>query len=76
MALASALAFVSPPAHARRSGAPRTQPVTVSGATPPPTTGAAVTQPLQSMPAEAAPQQGFQPVSEGEIRTESRDGGN
>ena len=27
MALASALAFVSPPAHARRSGAPRTQPV-------------------------------------------------
>ncbi len=58
------------------SSAPRTQPVTVSGATPPPTTGEAVTQPLQSMPAEAAPQQGFQPVSEGEIRTESLDGGN
>ncbi|AMJ58218.1 MULTISPECIES: YSC84-related protein [Stenotrophomonas] len=36
----------------------------------------ATTAPLQHVPAEPAPQQGFQPVSEGEIRTESLDGGN
>ena len=36
----------------------------------------AVTTPIQSSPAQTAPQQGFQPVSDGEIRTESLDGGN
>ena len=36
----------------------------------------ATTAPLQHAAAEPAPQQGFQPVSEGEIRTESLDGGN
>ena len=56
------------------SSVPRTQAVTVSGTTR--AGGEAVTQPLQSTPAEAAPQQGFQPVSEGEIRTESLDDGN
>ncbi|WP_449468257.1 lipid-binding SYLF domain-containing protein [Stenotrophomonas humi] len=39
-------------------------------------TDTATTEPLQNTPAQAAPQQGFQPVSEGEIRTESLDGGN
>ncbi len=36
----------------------------------------ATTAPLQNTPAQAEPHQGFQPVSEGEIRTESLDGGN
>ena len=59
----------------RPSSAPRAQAVTVSAGTP--QQGAeATTQPLQPATAEPAPQQGFQPVSEGEIRTESLDGGN
>ncbi len=56
------------------SSAARAQPVTVSGNAR--DGGDATTQPLQPTPAEPAPQQGFQPVSEGEIRTESLDGGN
>ena len=36
----------------------------------------ATTAPIQPAPAQTAPQQGFQPVNEGEIRTESLDGGN
>ncbi|MNN32450.1 hypothetical protein D3C81_1461720 [compost metagenome] len=39
-------------------------------------TDTATTEPLQNTPAQAAPHQGFQPVTEGEIRTESLDGGN
>jgi len=35
---------------------------------------AATTAPLQAVPAQPAPQQGFQPVGEGEVRTESLDG--
>ncbi len=35
----------------------------------------ATTTPIQPAPAETAPQQGFQPVGEGEVRTESLDGG-
>jgi len=58
------------------ASAPRAQPVTVSGEPQPPAGNDAVTQPLQATPAENAPQQGFQPVSEGEIRTESLDDGN
>ncbi|SBV37314.1 conserved exported hypothetical protein [uncultured Stenotrophomonas sp.] len=61
---------------AAESTAPRAQPVTVSGAPQPQAGNGAVTQPLQATPAENAPQQGFQPVSEGEIRTESLDDGN
>ena len=38
-------------------------------------TDTATTAPLQHASAEPAPQQGFQPVSEGEIRTESLDSG-
>jgi len=57
------------------SSAPRTQPVAVSGNAPQ-QGSEATTQPLQPATAEPAPQQGFQPVSEGEIRTESLDGGN
>ncbi|RRU20471.1 ligand-binding protein SH3, partial [Stenotrophomonas sp. 278] len=34
----------------------------------------ATTAPLQAVPAQPAAQQGFQPVGEGEIRTESLDG--
>ena len=34
----------------------------------------ATTAPLQAVPAQPAPQQGFQPVGEGEVRTESWDG--
>ncbi|MBT2768456.1 lipid-binding SYLF domain-containing protein [Stenotrophomonas sp. ISL-67] len=34
----------------------------------------ATTAPLQAVPAQPAPQQGFQPVGEGEVRTESLDG--
>lgn len=37
-------------------------------------TGGATTAPLQAVPAQTAPQQGFQPVGEGEVRTESLDG--
>ncbi|KRG84359.1 SH3 domain-containing-like protein 1 [Stenotrophomonas daejeonensis] len=58
------------------ASAPRAQPVTVSGEPQPQAGNDAVTQPLQATPAENAPQQGFQPVSEGEIRTESLDDGN
>ena len=35
----------------------------------------ATTTPIQPAPAETAPQNGFQPVGEGEVRTESLDGG-
>ncbi|WP_145478577.1 lipid-binding SYLF domain-containing protein [Stenotrophomonas rhizophila] len=34
----------------------------------------ATTAPLQAVPAQPAPQQGFEPVGEGEVRTESLDG--
>ncbi|HBN52789.1 MAG TPA: ligand-binding protein SH3, partial [Stenotrophomonas sp.] len=56
------------------SSAPRAQPVAVSGNAQ--QGSEATTQPLQPATTEPAPQQGFQPVSEGEIRTESLDGGN
>ena len=54
----------------------RAEAVTVSASQPAPGAAEASTQPLQPAPAEPAPQQGFQPVGEGEIRTESLDGGN
>ncbi|MCW4455834.1 YSC84-related protein [Flavobacterium sp. MXW15] len=54
--------------------APRTAPVAV---VPPPADNTeASTAPLQQVPAQDVPQQGFQPVSEGEIRTETLDGDN
>lgn len=40
----------------------------------PPAAGSATTAPLQPVPAQPAPQQGFQPVGDGEVRTESLDG--
>lgn len=40
----------------------------------PPPAAEATTVPLQNVPAAPPPQQGFQPVTEGEIRTESLDG--
>lgn len=57
------------------ASANRTAPVSVQ---PPVAEGSdtAVTAPMQPAPAQTAPQQGFQPVNEGEIRTESLDGGN
>ncbi len=54
------------------AAAPRTAPVTVT----PAQADTATTAPLQSTPAQSAPHQGFQPVSDGEIRTETLDGGN
>lgn len=54
----------------------RAEAVTVSASQPAPGAAEASTQPLQPATAEPAPQQGFQPVGEGEIRTESLDGGN
>jgi len=41
---------------------------------PAPAAAGATTAPLQSVPAQPAPQQGFQPVGDGEVRTESLDG--
>jgi len=57
------------------SSAPRSEAVSVQA---PVATGSdtASTAPLQATPAEPAPQQGFQPVGEGEVRTESLDGTN
>lgn len=55
---------------ATREPAPRTAPVAVPATAP---LQEATTVPLQGAPA-AQPQQGFQPVTEGEIRTESLDG--
>ncbi|MDG2525400.1 YSC84-related protein [Stenotrophomonas sp. HITSZ_GD] len=54
--------------------APRTAAVPVTGPAPAPVAAQeASTAPLQAAPA-SAPQQGFQPVGEGEVRTESLDG--
>ena len=50
--------------------AARTEPVVV---TAPPAQQGAVTAPLNASPAVEPAQQGFQPVSEGEIRTETLD---
>jgi len=41
---------------------------------PAPAAAGATTARLQSVPAQPAPQQGFQPVGDGEVRTESLDG--
>ena len=63
-------------ANGNRSGTPsaapaaRTEPVVV---TAPPAQQGAVTAPLNASPAVEPAQQGFQPVSEGEIRTETLD---
>jgi len=57
------------PAPAPRSAAP----AVAERAAPAPAAGA-TTAPLQSVPAQPAPQQGFQPVGDGEVRTESLDG--
>ncbi len=61
------------------SNAPRSDAVSVQAPVAgqaPVATGSdtASTAPLQATPAEPAPQQGFQPVGEGEVRTESLDG--
>lgn len=53
------------------ASAPRVAPVSVT----PAAVDTVTTVPLQSTPAESVPHQGFQPVSDGEIRTESLDGG-
>ena len=60
------------------ASAPRSNAVSVQAPAATTTTGTdtATTAPLQHATTEPAPQQGFQPVSEGEIRTESLDGGN
>ena len=64
-------------ANGNRSGTPtaapaaRTEPVVVSA--PPPAQQAVETAPLNASPAVEPAQQGFQPVSEGEIRTETLD---
>ena len=60
------------------SAAPRSDAVSVQAPAAATAVGTdtATTAPLQHSTAEPAPQQGFQPVSEGEIRTESLDGGN
>ncbi len=59
----------SAPAPAAHAAAPAIQPATQ------PATQEATTAPLQGVPATTAPapQQGFQPVTEGEVRTESLD---
>ncbi len=49
--------------------APQAAPVPAEQAT-----GGATTAPLQAVPAQPAAHQGFQPVGEGEVRTESLDG--
>ena len=59
--------------------APRAAPATTGAPALPPAeqgTTEATTAPLQAVPAQPAAQQGFQPVGEGEIRTETLDGGN
>lgn len=62
----------------RAEGAPMPAPRAASSATPPAPASAgpqqATTAPIQAVPANAPPQQGFQPVGEGEVRTESLDG--
>jgi lipid-binding SYLF domain-containing protein len=55
------------------STAPRAAPVSVTAPTGADT---ATTAPLIAAPEQPAPQQGFQPVGEGEVRVESLDGGN
>ncbi|MBD3826433.1 YSC84-related protein [Stenotrophomonas sp.] len=57
------------PAPTPRSAAP----AVAERAAPAPAAGA-TTAPLQAVPAQPAPQQGFQPIGEGEVRTESLDG--
>ncbi|WP_313243205.1 YSC84-related protein [Stenotrophomonas sp.] len=57
------------PAPAPRFAAP----AVAERAAPAPAAGA-TTAPLQAVPAQPAPQQGFQPIGEGEVRTESLDG--
>ncbi len=57
------------------STAPRADAVNVAAPVQP-AADTATTAPMLPAPAETAPQQGFQPVSEGEIRTETLDGGN
>ncbi|WP_312710902.1 YSC84-related protein [Stenotrophomonas sp.] len=57
------------PAPAPRSAAP----AVAERAAPAPAAGA-TTAPLQAVPAQPAPQQGFQPIGDGEVRTESLDG--
>ena len=61
-------------ARAARSqgNTPVAAPVTVTAPVAPP---AASTSPVTGAPAETAPTQGFQPVAEGEIRTETLDDG-
>lgn len=49
-------------------------PATPAPQVAPPPAAEATTTPLQNVPAAPPPQQGFQPVTEGEIRTESLDG--
>ena len=57
----------------RQPGTPVAAPVTV---TAPATPAAASTTPVTTTaPAQTAPTQGFQPVAEGEVRTETLDGG-
>lgn len=59
------------------AGAPvarSTPPAAAPVQAPQPQIQEATTAPLQAVPATPQPQQGFQPVSEGEIRTESLDG--
>ncbi|MEG2802789.1 YSC84-related protein [Stenotrophomonas sp.] len=60
------------PAPMARQSAP-VAPVAAPMAEQAPVNGA-TTAPLQPTPAQPAPQQGFQPVGEGEVRTESLDG--
>jgi lipid-binding SYLF domain-containing protein len=57
------------PPPAARQAAPVAAPVTEQAPV-----GGATTAPLQPTPAQPAPQQGFQSVGEGEVRTESLDG--
>lgn len=57
------------------ASANRTAPVSVQAPVVSGGTDTATTAPLQPATAGQAPQQGFQPVSDGEIRTESLDGG-
>ena len=56
-----------------RSASPQPQPQAAPAVAEQASTGA-TTAPLQAVPAQPAPQQGFQPVGEGEVRTESLDG--
>jgi lipid-binding SYLF domain-containing protein len=57
------------------ASAARSAPVSVQAPVASSGADTATTAPLQPATAEHAPQQGFQPISEGEIRTETLDGG-